>query len=390
MRALHVTSYFLTHESRVFKVTRSMVRLGFMNRVDVVGRQRADLPHVERLDPRRTIIRIKSNIPRNTIGRVLGFAGWSGRVLRRFRSGGYSVICCHSLACLPVSYLLAKFNGASLIYEPHELETETSRVPRGPIRTISRWLERLFARKADSVIVVGQEIASWYRRELGLEKVSVVMNCPHRVDTSRSDLVRRAAGVSPSLPIFLYQGILSKNRGLEVAIAAFQGLEHEAVLVMLGYGPLADELKEHTSRFPNVFVLPPIPPDDLLRWTASADFGLSLIEPISRSYEFCVPNKLFEYVMAQVPVLVSATTEQRRIVEDFGVGRVCPRLDPESVRNAVRTLIADGASKYQPALARARDEFSWEGQEEVLKQVYGEIAKAHSVMSTPVKTEGIR
>jgi glycosyltransferase involved in cell wall biosynthesis len=89
-------------------------------------------------------------------------------------------------------------------------------------------------------------------------------------------------------------------------------------------------------------------------------------------------------------VLVSATTEQRRIVEDFGVGRVCPRLDPESVRNAVRTLIADGASKYQPALARARDEFSWEGQEEVLKQVYGEIAKAHSVMSTPVKTEGIR
>lgn len=305
----------------------------------------------------------------------------------QFRGRGYSVVCCHSLACLPVSFLLAKFNRASLIYEPHELETETSRVPRGPVRTIARWIERLLARQADAVIVVGHEIASWYRAEYGLKRVWVVMNCPQSADAYRSDLIRRSIGSPAGLPIFLYQGILSKGRGLETAITAFRQLEHAAVFVMMGYGPLEGRLKEEISGLSNIFILPAVPPHEVLRWTASADFGLSLIEPISLSYEFCVPNKLFEYVMAKLPVLASATTEQRRIIEGFGLGRICTQLDAKGVCDAVRLMIAEGASKYQSALARARSELNWERQEDVLAEVYGEIARTRAARGESVRRE---
>lgn len=390
MKVLHVTSYFMTHESRVLRVTESVIRLGYAKKIEILGSGRVDLPSIERIDSERTIVRVRSNLPRNILGRGIGFVGWSAKVLMRFRSRGYSLICCHSLACLPVSFLLAKLNKASLIYEPHELETETARVPRGPVRCIARWTERLLARQAHAVIVVGREIASWYRKELGLKRVLVVMNCPPRADWRQSDLIRQTVKSSPDLPIFLYQGILSEGRGLESTIAAFRHLEHEAVLVMVGDGSYRERLRAQARGLRNVFILPAVPPVELHRWTSSADFGLSLIEPISRSYEYCLPNKLFEYLMARLPVLVSATTEQSRIVEDFGVGRVCSRIDPADIRSEVRLMIAEGASKYQSALDRARNEYCWENQEKVLNTIYGEIARLHAGSNTPATDEGFR
>jgi glycosyltransferase involved in cell wall biosynthesis len=92
----------------------------------------------------------------------------------------------------------------------------------------------------------------------------------------------------------------------------------------------------------------------------SADFGLSLIEPISKSYEYCLPTKLFDYIMARKPVLVSNTLEQARLVEEFNLGAVVTHLTPESIRSAVLELARGDSLRFTLGLERASRHYSWE------------------------------
>jgi glycosyltransferase involved in cell wall biosynthesis len=83
-----------------------------------------------------------------------------------------------------------------------------------------------------------------------------------------------------------------------------------------------------------------------------------------------MPNKLFEYLMAGKPVLVSPTLEQRRFVERYGVGEVARNTDPASIRDAVLRLLAKDRTELERAVARTRREFAWEQQEVVLRRIY--------------------
>jgi glycosyltransferase involved in cell wall biosynthesis len=372
MLALHVYPSNLEHESRILKVSDSQIRSGFINEVVVVGIWRADLAGAAQIDERRRIVRLRATSSRWLPARVAGFVLWSVRVLVRFRRQPIGLISCHSLSALPVCVALKWLHRAVLVYEPHELETDTSRL-RGWVKWLASSLERRLVRSADHVIVVSDSIRDWYQKRLGVARVSVALNCPRQFVSPATDHFRSTFRIPAGRPIFLYQGILSRGRGIETLLNAFGSLQDTAALVLMGYGPLAREIERQCQDLSNVFLHPPVSPERLLLHTAAADFGVSLIEPVSLSYEYCAPNKLFEYIMARKPVLVSPTTDQRRIVNHYGVGQVCDSLTPEGVRAAARRLMADGVDHYAANLERARKDLCWEQQEKVLMDVYRRI-----------------
>ena len=147
------------------------------------------------------------------------------------------------------------------------------------------------------------------------------MNCPPKFYKSKKDIFRAKFNLLETQKIFLYQGSLNPGRGVEVLLEAFSSFESdELVLIFMGYGSLVSTICERQSK--NIFYHSAVPSNTLLEHTASADFGIAFVEDSCLSYRYCLPNKLFEYLMADLPVITSNLPEMRRVVEDYGVGVV--------------------------------------------------------------------
>jgi len=146
-------------------------------------------------------------------------------------------------------------------------------------------------------------------------------------------------------------------------------------LVLMGHG---EELKEVLSNIKNenIHIHESVPPYKILEYTSSADYGISLIEPISLSYEYCLPNKVFEYTMAGLPIIVSSLPEMKRFVEENNVGiAVDFNNSIESLKNIFIEFSKQDYNKYKDNLNNTASKFNWEEQEQVLLKIYEKLVK---------------
>jgi glycosyltransferase involved in cell wall biosynthesis len=366
---IHLYPSPFRHESRILREAATLRRLGLFDRIELIGVGEAGLAREEQVEEGVRIRRIGGRRDGGLPAKVSGALNWAWQIYREYRNAPLACINCHSVATLPLGCALKRATGARLIYDAHELETETSGL-RGVRKRVTKAVESALISHVDHAIFVGGAIEVWYRRRYGLETSSVVYNCPRLSAVTPSDCYRRAFPIAPEMPVFLYQGVISEQRGIPKLVEAFAGLEDRAALVVMGYGDLVPWLLERVKHQPNLFYHAAVPPERLLAYTAGADYGLSVIEPTCLSYEFCLPNKLFEYIMADKPVLVSPTTEQRSLVERYGIGEVAADTTPKSIRAAVDRLLATDPGQLKMALERARRDFCWERQEETLRRIY--------------------
>ncbi len=201
-----------------------------------------------------------------------------------------------------------------------------------------------------------------------------VINVPEPTEIHPRDL-RPELGLVPDTKILLYQGSIQENRGIEPAIDAIELLD-DVVLVIVGYGYYRDQLQNLVSDrglAERVRFFGPIPNDELLHWTASADVGLCNIVNASISYYTTLPNKLFEYVMAEVPVLGSDSPGIGKVVEETGVGEVVDPVDPHSLAAATAKILAD-PEPYREACRGARERYNWDVESQKLLEVYERLA----------------
>ncbi len=370
MMNLHLYPSPFLNESRILREVRSLARLSLFERIDLVGTGQTGLPAKVAVSDRVSIVRFgQRDGARNLLQKIMDTISWSQAVYRRYRRAAIGCINCHSVATLPLAVLLKHATGARLVYDAHELETETNGL-HGVRKLLTQQVERALIRQADHCIFVGQAINDWYVKQYGLRNTTVIYNCPPHQTPAPTDYFRTAFPIPPSQPIFLYQGVLGEGRGLRILVEAFAALGDKAALVVMGYGALTDWFSAQAACHPNLHFHPAVPPDQLLGYTNAADYGLSLIEATSLSYEYCMPNKLFEYVMTRKPVLVSPTREQRTFVERYGVGEVADDLSANAVRAAVLRLLARAPGSFDFQLNMARQEFCWERQEKKLEAIY--------------------
>ena len=366
---IHLYPSAFLNESRILREAGTLARLALFERIDLVGVADDGLPEVEAVADGLRIVRLARRRGGGLIGKVAGTGGWSHAVYRRYRNAPLACINCHSVAVLPLAVMLARASGAKLVYDAHELETETNGL--GGVRQyLTRRVERALIGRADQCIFVGAAIEQWYARQYGLRNTTVLYNCPPRRQVAPSDYFRRTYAIAPEVPVFLYQGVIGEGRGLRALLAAFGALAGRAALVVMGYGALADWFAAEAARHPGIHYHPAVPPERLLEYTAAADFGLSVIEATSLSYQYCMPNKLFEYVMAGKPVLVSPTREQSEFVRAHGIGEVAAATSPAAIGEAVLRLLARAPAALRAALARTAEQYCWEGQEARLETLY--------------------
>ncbi len=259
-------------------------------------------------------------------------------------------------------------------------------MPRWQRAILTRYESR-WARSADAVLQVSEEYAAMTARDLGLEQVQVVRNCPERWDppSPRPDRFRELLALPASTRIVLYQGRVMGDRGIEQAMDAILEVP-QAVLVIMGFGnqngdqSTRDPYVARTRETPwqgKVFVVDPVPPTELLPWSASADVMVMAVQPRSENHRYMTPQKLWEALAAGVPVVAADMPGFRNVVGSVGCGVLVDPTSPTDIARGMRDLFDLGAEGLRAVgdtgLAAAHDRYNWEVQAEVLESVYARL-----------------
>lgn len=309
------------------------------------------------------------------------------RMVRTGRAIKPTIVHAHNVSALPIGYALSRLTGARLVYDAHELWSDSADVISSSklYKAGKTWFERTLAARCDATITVCNGIAASMSRDLSIPVPLVIRNVPELGSESGAfdrnpGRLRHALGLQATVPLILYQGNLSSGRGLLPLVRAMSLMqEKSAVLVLLGDGPLRPQLlaeakAEHVEN--RVIHHPAVAHNELAAWTKDADIGVCAIEPICRSYYFALPNKLFEFIHAGLPVLVSDLPELRSIVEQYGVGRIARSCSAEDLAAALDAMLAsdEGLQKFSLAANAAARVLNWQEESVELKRCYARLA----------------
>ncbi|MFL5751108.1 MAG: glycosyltransferase family 4 protein [Chloroflexota bacterium] len=293
----------------------------------------------------------------------------------------------HAMAflSLPVAHGVAARAGAPpVVYDARDIYANAANASRLPgiARRGLAWSERRWARRAARVVTVNDAYADVLAQRLGPPRPLVVMNGPSRdalPDVGQRRFHERL-GLSPGMRVVLYHGGFSPERGIEQLIDALALLDETAVLVLLGYGVMRDELERRASDpvvDGRLHVLAAVPPEDLLDWVASADVAAMPIQPTTLNHGLTTPNKLFEAMAGGVPVVASDLPGMASIVLETGCGVLCDPTDPAMIAASIRRVLEASAAERSAWRAGGRGavagRYSWESQVEGLLREYGRL-----------------
>jgi glycosyltransferase involved in cell wall biosynthesis len=291
----------------------------------------------------------------------------------------------HDLLGLLTASSLQKRHGGALVHDSHELFMEAGSAARLPFpaRQLLRRMEARASRRADAVITVNPSIALELHNRYGVNPV-VLMNCPPLASERKHGELRDHLKLGKR-PLILYHGAISPGRGVEQLVAAIPLLPTDAAVVLLGYGDMA---KSYASRAEEIdlkdrlYVVPAVPIADLPNWICDADMGIIAFQPVDYNNVLGTPNKLFEYMEAGVPMIVSDFPEMRRIVTETGAGIARDTSTPALLAAAIDELLAESpdekATRRRRARTAAEGTYNWAVQSQQLLGVYERLATSEA------------
>ncbi len=298
-----------------------------------------------------------------------------------------------ALVVLPVVREAAGRNGARFVYDIADLHIESGRLARlpGPLKSYLYRRERQWMAEAAALTTVTEPMADEIVRRFGVARPTVVMNCRPRwrsgddmPTTTRLREAVVAAGGRADAPILLYQGAFREDQGIEELLAATEGgalRDVPLVIAFMGFGRLQARLRAAaTAAQPGrIVILPPVPSTELLEWTAGADLAFVGAPPRTVNLGLTIPNKLFESLMAGVPVVVAGGTAVARLVTETGAGVV---VQPWSAADlglaltaALTALPDDRLALRRRARSAALERYNWETEQAGLVATYRALQK---------------
>ncbi len=368
------TSVF--HDSRVLREAKALLDAGY--NISIIGmKDTGKEPSKSEIDgiPIYLLkVQVKNLLPVSMIGWLFKYLEFMVKVVVKTLILKPDIIHSHDLDGLVPGYLAKLFVNSKLIYDSHELYTETASIGTSE-KKIAMFLEKNIIHKCDKVFTVSPSIAIELEKRYLVKKVETVLNCPSSCGILRkTDNIRKLLLISEDVPIVIYQGGIQPRRGLETLVKAMDFIP-KGVLVFMGSGllvePLRKEMKRLAGRF---FIIDPVPPKDIIEWTSSADIGIAAIENSCLNYYYCMPNKLFEYIQAGLPVVVSDFPDMGAIVDKYRIGERCNPADPKSIAEAINKIIGSYEDYSHPdKCSEIMAEFNWEKQSEKLLSIYNEI-----------------
>lgn len=283
------------------------------------------------------------------------------------------IIHCHDATSLLPAFLVSIFCNSILIYDAHELESNVN----GQSKLMSKLtliMEKLAWSKINLLITVSPSIINWYKDNLGAKKSLLILNSPSLdadfQDANKSNYFRDKFNIPLDKKVFLYLGIMGRGRGIDLYLDVFKRKEIDSHIVFMGFGEFVGKIEEIALTNFNIHYHPTVPHNEVVEISKSADVGLCMIEAVSLSDYFCLPNKLFEYAFSGLFVLSSNFPDLKQVIEEYSLGKYSD-LDPDELFKAIKlieTLELKNNNKDLYPL-------SWANQAEKLKEAYFNLLK---------------
>lgn len=353
----------LVSDQRMYRIALSLVRTGA--EVTLVGRKLGkSLPIPER--PYKTK-RFKLLFNKS----FLFYCEYNLRLFIFLIFSKFDAYVANDLDTLAANYLASVIRKKKLIFDSHEYFTELPELEgRWFARKIWLTLEKTILPRLKYSYTVCGSIANEYKNKYDIE-MSVIRNVPTRQklqDTNVSTLNFNGK------KIILYQGAVNIGRGVEQVMDVMKNFD-DAVFVIIGNGDIKKDLlkkSKDNGLTEKVVFIDKVPFEQLPSYTIQADVGISLEENLGLNYYYSLPNKLFDYIQAGVPVLSTAFPEKEAIIKQYNIGLTIENLEPAILTEALQTILYDDQriAEWKQNLIKAANELCWENEEQKLIDIY--------------------
>ena len=380
MNNLHIVLNEFRYASRILKQTSTLSTLNAIDNVFIAALHAPDLKKDEKISKTIFLKRFNlktRNLNKNLVMQILKYLEFSIKILIFYKKKEIKMINVHSCSLLPLGYLFKLIYGSKLIYDTHELETETHSL-KGLRKKLNKLIERLFILRCDHIFVVSENIANWYSKSYNITRPTVLYNASPIHHVKKNDYFRKYFSLLEEQIIFLYQGALSSGRGIEILIETFKNRKDDkAVIVFMGYGKFKNEILTASKLYNNIFFHEAVQNSVLKNYTVSADVGLHLIKNTCLNHNFCMPNKLFEYGMSGLAIISSNVKEMSEFIKTNRIGIVVDDYSSKSLNIAIEKLLNMDFVHLKQNAKKVAFKNSWENQEKKMKVIYKKIIDTH-------------
>ncbi len=356
----------LSTDVRVDKICRTLSKCGY--NVTLVGRLKRDSRQLDKRDYKTH--RMKLLFQKEAVF----YAEYNFRLFLYLLFKKADLLYANDLDTLLPNYLVSKLKKIPLVYDSHEYFTGVPELENNNFaRNCWIYIEKKIFPKLKHIFTVNDSIAGLYRKQYNKE-VKVVRNVPLKTDFNR-EKNRIELGLPLEKNIIILQGAgINVDRGGEELIEAMNYIEN-TLLLIIGGGDVIDTLKTMTKKMglnDRIVFINKLPYSELMQYTSNADLGLTLDKGTNINYRFSLPNKLFDYIMAGIPVLSSDLPEIRKIIEKYDIGEIIESHKPMDIAGKINQMLKDKEKlkKYTLNTSSALNELCWENEEVELINVF--------------------
>ncbi len=285
------------------------------------------------------------------------------------------ILVANDLDTLSANFYASRFKRGKLLYDSHEYFTEVPElVNRKKAQRLWEKMEKKIFPKLTQVVTVCDSIAEIYNQKYNVP-VYTIRNVPLRKEKAEKKDLKTIFNQNFN-SVLIYQGALNIGRGIENLIDSMLYLDDETVLIIAGKGDIEKELQAKVKQLKlneRVKFLGKVPIEELHAYTLNADLGFSLEEDRGLNYRYALPNKVFDYVQAEVPVICSDLPEMKNLVQQYNLGLCLSESQrrPEELARIIKNALNDKQkmSEWKSNCLIAANELNWEKEKIKLKEI---------------------
>jgi len=280
----------------------------------------------------------------------------------------------NDLDTLLPNFLVSKIKKKPLIYDSHELFTEVPElINKKFVKSFWLYIEKKIFPRLNHVITVSEGFASFYHNKYK-NSILVIRNVPFlNNDFLKKENSFKFFNYKKDQINIIYQGALNKDRGIKLMIEMMEYLN--ANFYLFGSGDIEEKLKKHMEQkglSNKIFFIGRIGFEKLQHITPKFDLGLSFEEDSCLSYRYSLPNKIFDYIHAGVPVLCSNLPDVSKFIKENNVGQVLNSRDPKKIALQAREIISKKETYYKH-LSITKNKFYWEQEQEKVINLFDSL-----------------
>lgn len=310
---------------------------------------------------------------------------WERAIFHRTLYFDPDVIHANDLPQLLPAVLAGHRLGVPVVYDAHEVYPEIATLTPEQQQQL-RLKESVLVHHCAERITVNPFCAAFMEERYHCPPFHVIMNATHpsrgHIRGQTDDRLRKRLGLPPQARLLMYQGWMADvGRGLLELVAGMASVRDDIHLVMMGYGD-ADLFKTAAAEVnvaARVHILPPVPWDELVSWSAAADVGVIPYQPVDFNHKVCSPNKLFEFISAGLPILANDLPFLTRVIEGEGFGITRRMETPADMARAIDEMFDPALGHIERAranlLAKA-SAWEWPVEAEKLKAIYERVTNS--------------